>query len=87
MLSMHQMNTYKPLPVSFTHGVGAWLYTTDGRKILDALAGIAVSGLGHGHPKLVKAIADQAAKIIQGVFDLCGDGLIEKSGNKNITDA
>lgn len=64
MLSKHQMNTYKPAPVAFTHGEGAWLYTTDGRKILDALAGIAVSGLGHGHPKLVKAIADQAAKII-----------------------
>jgi acetylornithine aminotransferase len=58
------MNTYKPLPVSFTHGQGAWLYSTDGRKILDGLAGIAVSGLGHAHPKLVKAIADQAARII-----------------------
>ena len=43
---------------------GHLLYTTDGRKILDALAGIAVSGLGHAHPKLVKAIADQAAKLI-----------------------
>jgi acetylornithine/N-succinyldiaminopimelate aminotransferase len=64
MLSVHQMNTYKPLDVAFTHGEGAWLYTTDGRKILDGLAGIAVSGLGHAHPKLVKAIADQAGKII-----------------------
>jgi acetylornithine/N-succinyldiaminopimelate aminotransferase len=64
MLSIHQMNTYKPLDVAFTHGEGAWLYTTDGRKILDGLAGIAVSGLGHAHPKLVKAIADQAGKII-----------------------
>jgi acetylornithine/N-succinyldiaminopimelate aminotransferase len=64
MLSTHQMNTYKPLDVAFTHGEGAWLYTTGGKKILDALAGIAVSGLGHGHPKLVKAIADQAAKLI-----------------------
>ncbi len=64
MLSSHQMNTYKPVPVAFTHGQGAWLYTTDGRKILDGLAGIAVSGLGHNHPKLVRAIAEQAAKII-----------------------
>jgi acetylornithine/N-succinyldiaminopimelate aminotransferase len=64
MLSQHQMNTYKPLDVAFTHGDGAWLYTTDGRKILDGLAGIAVSGLGHAHPKLVKAIAEQAGKII-----------------------
>jgi acetylornithine/N-succinyldiaminopimelate aminotransferase len=64
MLSTHQMNTYKPLDVAFSHGEGAWLYTTDGRKILDALAGIAVSGLGHGHPKLVSAIAAQAARLI-----------------------
>ncbi len=64
MLSTHQMNTYQPLAVAFTHGDGAWLTTTDGRKILDALAGIAVSGLGHGHPKLVKAIGEQAARII-----------------------
>jgi len=58
------MNTYKPLDVAFSHGEGAWLYTTDGRKVLDALAGIAVSGLGHAHPKLVKSIADQAGRII-----------------------
>ena len=64
MQSPHQMNTYKPAPVAFTHGVGAWLYTIDGRKLLDALAGIAVSGLGHAHPKLVKAITEQAGKII-----------------------
>ncbi len=64
MLSPHQMNTYKPLPVAFTHGEGAWLHTTDGRRILDGLAGIAVSGLGHGHPKLTRAIAEQAAKLI-----------------------
>ena len=64
MLSVHQMNTYKPLAVSFSHGEGAWLYTTDGRKVLDSLAGIAVSGLGHAHPKLVKSIAEQASRII-----------------------
>ena len=64
MFSSHQMNTYKPLGVAFSHGVGAWLTTTDGRTILDALAGIAVSGLGHAHPKLVKSIAEQAGRII-----------------------
>ena len=64
MLSIHQMNTYKPLNVAFTHGEGMWLHTTDGRKILDALAGIAVSGLGHAHPKLTKAIAEQAGRLI-----------------------
>jgi acetylornithine/N-succinyldiaminopimelate aminotransferase len=64
MLSPHQMNTYKPVDVAFTHGEGAWLTTTTGRKVLDALAGIAVSGLGHAHPKLVRAISEQAGKLI-----------------------
>jgi acetylornithine/N-succinyldiaminopimelate aminotransferase len=64
MLSVHQMNTFSPQDVAFTHGEGAWLYTTDGRKILDGLAGIAVNGLGHAHPTLVKAISTQAGKII-----------------------
>ena len=64
MLSIHQMNTYKPQNVAFTHGEGAWLHTTDGRRIIDALAGIAVSGLGHAHPKLTRAIAEQAGKLI-----------------------
>jgi acetylornithine/N-succinyldiaminopimelate aminotransferase len=64
MLSIYQMNTFSPQNVAFTHGEGAWLYTEDGKKILDGLAGIAVNGLGHAHPKLVKAIADQAGKII-----------------------
>ena len=58
------MNTYKPLPVAFARGEGAWLWDTSGKRYLDALAGIAVSGLGHAHPRLVKAIAEQAGKII-----------------------
>ncbi|MGE5338298.1 MAG: aspartate aminotransferase family protein [Gemmatimonadota bacterium] len=60
----HLMNTYSRLPVAFTHGKGAWLFDAEGNAYLDALAGIAVNGLGHGHPRLVKAIADQAGKLI-----------------------
>ena len=58
------MNTYNRLPVSFARGEGAWLWDEAGNRYLDALAGIAVSGLGHAHPALVKAIADQAARVI-----------------------
>ncbi|MBL0142690.1 MAG: aspartate aminotransferase family protein [Betaproteobacteria bacterium] len=58
------MKTYSPQPVAFARGEGAWLWDTEGRRYLDALAGIAVSGLGHGHPVLTKAIADQAARLI-----------------------
>ena len=58
------MNTYNPLPVAFARGEGVWLWDVNGKRYLDALAGIAVSGLGHAHPKLVKAIADQASRLI-----------------------
>jgi acetylornithine/N-succinyldiaminopimelate aminotransferase len=57
------MNTYHRLPVTFTHGKGAWLTDTKGNQYLDFSAGIAVNCLGHGYPALVKAIADQAAKL------------------------
>jgi acetylornithine aminotransferase len=63
-MSSHLMNIYNRLPVAFSRGEGVWLWDTSGKKYLDALAGIAVSGLGHAHPKLVRAIADQAAKVI-----------------------
>jgi len=63
-MSSHLMNTYNRLPVSFSHGEGVWLWDESGRKYLDALAGIAVSGLGHAHPALVRAISEQAAKVI-----------------------
>lgn len=58
------MNTYKRLPVAFARGEGSWLWDTQGKRYLDALAGIAVCGLGHSHPRLVKALCDQAAALI-----------------------
>jgi acetylornithine aminotransferase len=64
MAAAHLMKTYSPQPVAFARGEGAWLWDTEGRRYLDALAGIAVSGLGHAHPVLTKAIAEQAAKLI-----------------------
>jgi acetylornithine/N-succinyldiaminopimelate aminotransferase len=64
MTVSHLMQTYSPQPVAFARGEGAWLWDTEGRKYLDALAGIAVSGLGHGHPVLTRAIAEQAKRLI-----------------------
>lgn len=63
-LMSHVMNTYARLPVTFSHGKGCRLYDTEGKEYLDALSGIAVSTLGHAHPKLVKAIADQAGRML-----------------------
>ncbi len=57
-------NTYSRLPVAFTHGKGVWLWDAEGRRYLDGLAGIGVSCLGHGHPGLVAAISEQAARLI-----------------------
>ncbi len=60
----HVMNTYGRLPVALSHGQGCWVWDTRGRRYLDGLAGIAVSTLGHNHPKLVPALQDQVSKII-----------------------
>ncbi|PKO72429.1 MAG: aspartate aminotransferase family protein [Betaproteobacteria bacterium HGW-Betaproteobacteria-14] len=60
----HLMNTYTRLPVAFAHGQGARVFDEAGRGYLDALAGIAVSTLGHAHPRLIKAIADQAGRLL-----------------------
>ena len=60
----HLMETYSRQPITFTHGEGVWLWDKEGNKYLDALAGVAVNGLGHAHPKLVKAISQQVAKMI-----------------------
>jgi len=64
MTTTHLMNTYARQPVAFVRGEGAYLWDESGKRYLDAVAGVAVNGLGHAHPKLVKAIADQAAALI-----------------------
>ncbi len=58
------MNTYARLPVTFVRGEGVWLIDEAGDRYLDALAGVAVNGLGHGHPALVKAVCEQAQQLI-----------------------
>lgn len=60
----HLMNTYNRQPVAFTHGQGCYLYDEQGRRYLDALAGIAVNTLGHAHPRLVAALGEQASRLI-----------------------
>jgi len=85
------MPTYAPQPVAFERGQGAWLYDTEGRRYLDCLSGIAVNTLGHNHPKLVAAIADQASKIIHcsNLFEIplrhrMAERLVELSGMTNV---
>lgn len=58
------MNTYARLPVTFIKGQGVWLWDDKGEKYLDALSGVAVCGLGHCHPRLTRAICEQAGTLI-----------------------
>lgn len=54
------MSTYARLPVTMARGSGARVWDSEGREYLDALAGIAVCGLGHSHPAVADAVAEQA---------------------------
>jgi len=63
-MSEHLMNTYARQPVTFVKGEGVWLWDDKGERYLDALAGVAVNGLGHSHPKLVAVLIAQASRLI-----------------------
>jgi acetylornithine/N-succinyldiaminopimelate aminotransferase len=56
--------TYKRSPVVFTHGQGAYVFDSAGKKYLDFLGGIAVNALGHAHPRIVKTIRRESARAI-----------------------
>src|SRR6266581_3166780 len=56
--------TYKRQPVIMTHGRGAFVFDSTGKKYLDFLGGIAVNALGHAHPRIVKVIRREAARAI-----------------------
>ncbi len=58
------MHTYGRMDVAFVSGDGAWLTDDKGNRYLDALAGIAVVALGHAHPGVTSAVAEQAGKLI-----------------------
>ena len=58
------MTTYQPLALNFTRGLGTRLWDQDGREYLDAVAGVAVTNVGHSHPRLVAAISEQAGLLL-----------------------
>lgn len=58
------MPTYGRNPIAFSHGEGAWIWDTDGKRYLDGFSGIAVNGLGHAHPRITAAISEQAGRLI-----------------------
>ncbi len=89
--SPHTMNTYARLPIALSHGEGVYVWDMNGKRYLDALAGIAVNTLGHNHPKLVPALQDQVAKIIHSSNyyhvpnqEKLAAKLVELSGMENV---
>jgi acetylornithine/N-succinyldiaminopimelate aminotransferase len=62
--SRHVLQTYRRQPVTFVRGEGVRLFDAEGREYLDLLSGIGVASLGHAHPGLAKAIADQAKTLL-----------------------
>jgi len=58
------LNTYARYPVAFDHGKGVYLYAVDGKRYLDFLSGLAVNSLGYSHPRILKAIREQSARLI-----------------------
>ena len=58
------MNTYGRQSIAFSRGEGSWLWDLEGKRYLDCLCSIAVSGIGHAHPRLTAAIREQAGRLI-----------------------
>ena len=88
---MTLITSYNPLPLSFTHGEGMWLFDEKGQAYLDSFSGIAVCGLGHAHPDVTKTIQQQAAKLIHtsNVFhireqELLAEKLTKMSGMEQV---
>ena len=77
----HLMTVYNRAPQAFERGEGVRLYTAEGEAYLDCLAGIAVTALGHGHPKLVQAVRDQADKLwhTSNIFRIPGQEALAKA--------
>jgi acetylornithine aminotransferase len=90
-MSSHIMPTYGRLPVTFSHGKGAWLWDKAGKRYLDALSGIAVCNLGHAHPAIHEAICKQSDKLIHtsnlygiATQEQLAKQLCQKSGMDNV---
>src|SRR5260370_40085507 len=58
------MQTYNRYPVVLTRGKGVFLYDIEEKRYLDFVSGLGVNALGHAHPRIVKAIREQAAKLV-----------------------
>src|ERR1700739_577591 len=60
----HLLPVFARVDLGFERGEGAWLVATNGERYLDFTSGVAVNALGHAHPHVAQALAEQAAKLI-----------------------
>ncbi|MBE7635624.1 acetylornithine/succinylornithine family transaminase [Sneathiella sp. P13V-1] len=84
------LSNYAPADLSFEKGEGVYLFGNDGRRYLDFFAGIAVTSLGHAHPDIVKAVSDQAGKLmhISNLYRIPGqEELAQKLVDNTFADA
>ena len=80
---------YNRKKISFKYGKGSFLYSTNGKKYLDFVQGIAVNSLGHAHPKLVNAVNKQSKKLwhVSNAFQIPeGEKLAKKLAKKTFAD-
>jgi acetylornithine/N-succinyldiaminopimelate aminotransferase len=71
-VTSHLMPTFARVHLAFERGEGVWLIATDGERYLDFTSGVAVNALGHAHPHLVAALAEQSAKLwhVSNLFEI-----------------
>ena len=62
-MSKYILSNYARINITFTHGKGAWLYSSDKKKYLDFASGIAVKCLGHSNERILKALRQQSKKL------------------------
>src|SRR5579883_3648192 len=62
-VTSHLMSTFARVDLAFERGEGVWLYATNGERYLDFTSGVAVNALGHAHPRVAAAVAEQAGKL------------------------
>ena len=63
-MTSHLLPTFARVDLAFERGEGAWLVATNGERYLDFTSGVAVNALGHAHPHVAAAVAEQAGKLI-----------------------
>lgn len=90
-MTSHIMPTYARQPVTFERGEGVWLWDVDGKRYLDALAGVAVCNLGHAHPAIHQALCEQSGKLLHtsNIFNIdlqikLAERLTQLSGMDNV---